>query len=70
MSVSFSYRPCIPAHIQCVSPVYEYPLNAQWIIMDIEDGYILWTGIYKGKNLRMVSECVFSLQSYSRSSRK
>ena len=30
------------------SPVYEYPLNGQWIMMDIDDGYILWTGIWKG----------------------
>ncbi len=29
-------------------PVYEYPLNGQWIMMDIDDGYILWTGIWKG----------------------
>ncbi|KAJ7221820.1 hypothetical protein B0H12DRAFT_302508 [Mycena haematopus] len=28
-------------------PVYEYPLNSQWIMMDIDDGYILWTGIWK-----------------------
>ena len=33
------------------SPVYEYPLNGQWIMMDIDDGYILWTGIWKGKLL-------------------
>ncbi|RXW22198.1 hypothetical protein EST38_g3660 [Candolleomyces aberdarensis] len=26
---------------------YEYPLNGQWIMMDIDDGYILWTGIWK-----------------------
>ncbi|KAJ7107066.1 transcription regulator HTH, apses-type DNA-binding domain-containing protein, partial [Mycena epipterygia] len=29
-------------------PVYEYPLNSQWIMMDIDDGYVLWTGIWKG----------------------
>lgn len=29
------------------SPVYEYPLNGQWIMMDCDDGYILWTGIWK-----------------------
>ncbi|KZT27232.1 DNA-binding domain of Mlu1-box binding protein MBP1, partial [Neolentinus lepideus HHB14362 ss-1] len=29
-------------------PVYEYPLNGQWIMMDMDDGYILWTGIWKG----------------------
>ncbi|TFK96689.1 hypothetical protein BDV98DRAFT_614303 [Pterulicium gracile] len=28
-------------------PVYEYPLNGQWIMMDTDDGYILWTGIWK-----------------------
>ncbi|KAH6901270.1 hypothetical protein BKA70DRAFT_1310123 [Coprinopsis sp. MPI-PUGE-AT-0042] len=28
-------------------PVYEYPLNGQWIMMDIDDGYVLWTGIWK-----------------------
>jgi hypothetical protein len=31
-----------------ISPVYEYPLNGQWIMMDVDDGYILWTGIWKG----------------------
>ena len=30
-------------------PVYEYPLNGQWIMMDADDGYILWTGIWKGE---------------------
>ncbi|ELU39241.1 hypothetical protein AG1IA_06731 [Rhizoctonia solani AG-1 IA] len=24
-------------------PVYEYPLNGQWIMMDTDDGYVLWT---------------------------
>lgn len=33
------------------SPVYEYPLNGQWIMMDIDDGYILWTGIWKGQSV-------------------
>jgi hypothetical protein len=28
-------------------PVYEYPLNGQWIMLDIDDVYILWTGIWK-----------------------
>lgn len=28
-------------------PVYEYPLNGQWIMMDSDDGYVLWTGIWK-----------------------
>jgi hypothetical protein len=27
--------------------VYEYPLNGLWIMMDIDDGYVLWTGIWK-----------------------
>ena len=31
--------------------MYEYPLNGQWIMMDIDDGYILWTGIWKGASL-------------------
>lgn len=30
------------------SPVYEYSLQGQWIMMDIDDGYVLWTGIWKG----------------------
>ena len=34
--------------MHCTSPVYEYPLNGQWIMMDVDDGYILWTGIWKG----------------------
>ncbi|EIM79150.1 DNA-binding domain of Mlu1-box binding protein MBP1, partial [Stereum hirsutum FP-91666 SS1] len=28
-------------------PVYEYSLRDQWIMMDADDGYILWTGIWK-----------------------
>ncbi|KAF8339633.1 DNA-binding domain of Mlu1-box binding protein MBP1 [Cantharellus anzutake] len=28
-------------------PVYEYPLNNQWVMMDVDDGYVLWTGIWK-----------------------
>ncbi|KAI0703842.1 transcription regulator HTH, apses-type DNA-binding domain-containing protein [Cytidiella melzeri] len=28
-------------------PVYEYPLNGQWIMIDMDDGYVLWTGIWK-----------------------
>lgn len=36
----------------CFRPVYEYPLNGQWIMMDIDDGYILWTGIWKGEIFR------------------
>ena len=31
------------------SPVYEYPLNGQWIMLDMDDGYVLWTGIWKGR---------------------
>ena len=36
-------------------PVYEYPLNGQWIMMDIDDGYILWTGIWKGEGWKLVT---------------
>lgn len=39
---------CAPLVADGPSPVYEYPLNGQWIMMDIDDGYILWTGIWKG----------------------
>ncbi|KAJ6611135.1 transcription regulator HTH, apses-type DNA-binding domain-containing protein, partial [Mycena sp. CBHHK59/15] len=35
-------------------PVYEYPLNSQWIMMDIDDGYILWTGIWKADIVKMI----------------
>ncbi|GBE90056.1 hypothetical protein SCP_1800780 [Sparassis crispa] len=28
-------------------PVHEYPLNGQWIMLDMDDGYVLWTGIWK-----------------------
>ncbi|KAJ7471081.1 hypothetical protein FB451DRAFT_1037179 [Mycena latifolia] len=35
-------------------PVYEYPLNNQWIMMDIDDGYILWTGIWKADIVKMI----------------
>ncbi|KAF9650207.1 DNA-binding domain of Mlu1-box binding protein MBP1, partial [Thelephora ganbajun] len=28
-------------------PVYEYSLRGQWVMMDMDDGYILWTGIWK-----------------------
>ncbi|KAH7106364.1 DNA-binding domain of Mlu1-box binding protein MBP1 [Auriculariales sp. MPI-PUGE-AT-0066] len=28
-------------------PVWEYHLNGQWLMMDSENGYILWTGIWK-----------------------
>ncbi|KIJ51084.1 hypothetical protein M422DRAFT_59070 [Sphaerobolus stellatus SS14] len=28
-------------------PVYEYPLNGHWIMVDSENGYVLWTGIWK-----------------------
>jgi hypothetical protein len=35
-------------------PVYEYPLNGQWIMMDADDGYILWTGIWKGVRRRLI----------------
>ena len=41
-------------------PVYEYPLNGQWIMMDADDGYILWTGIWKGEAtvLCSLAECL------------
>lgn len=39
--------------IHLLSPVYEYPLNGQWIMMDIDDGYILWTGIWKGETFTL-----------------
>lgn len=29
-------------------PVYEYPLNGQWLMVDADNGYVLWTGIWKG----------------------
>ncbi|KAJ7177391.1 transcription regulator HTH, apses-type DNA-binding domain-containing protein, partial [Mycena crocata] len=35
-------------------PVYEYPLNSQWIMMDIDDGYILWTEIWKADIVKMI----------------
>ncbi|KAF8315810.1 DNA-binding domain of Mlu1-box binding protein MBP1, partial [Clavulina sp. PMI_390] len=28
-------------------PVYEYPIGDQWIMLDAEDGYVLWTAIWK-----------------------
>lgn len=28
-------------------PVYEYLLNGHWLMMDVDDGYVLWTGIWK-----------------------
>ncbi|KAF8335900.1 transcription regulator HTH, apses-type DNA-binding domain-containing protein [Cantharellus anzutake] len=28
-------------------PVYEYPIGDNWIMMDADDGYILWTAIWK-----------------------
>ena len=30
--------------------MYEYPLNGQWIMLDMDDGYVLWTGIWKGSS--------------------
>ncbi|KAG8912012.1 hypothetical protein FRC01_005349, partial [Tulasnella sp. 417] len=35
-------------------PVYEYPLNNQWIMMDVDDGFVLWTGIWKADIVKMV----------------
>jgi hypothetical protein len=31
-----------------LSPVWEYPVGDQWIMMDSDDGYVLWTAIWKG----------------------
>lgn len=42
---------CIECRLWC-SPVYEYPLNGQWIMLDMDDGYVLWTGIWKGLSFR------------------
>ncbi|GJJ08637.1 hypothetical protein Clacol_002856 [Clathrus columnatus] len=28
-------------------PVYEYPLNGHWLMVDSDNGYVLWTGIWK-----------------------
>jgi hypothetical protein len=50
----YMYVLCLILYSTCssfASPVYEYPLNGQWIMMDIDDGYILWTGIWKGESL-------------------
>ncbi|KAJ7082709.1 transcription regulator HTH, apses-type DNA-binding domain-containing protein [Mycena belliarum] len=44
-------------------PVYEYPLNSQWIMMDIDDGYILWTGIWKAHLRRCVADIVKMIDS-------
>jgi hypothetical protein len=50
-----------PIHAFQYRPVYEYPLNGQWIMMDIDDGYILWTGIWKAlgnsKGLSILRRC-------------
>jgi hypothetical protein len=41
--------------------VYEYPLNGQWIMMDMDDGYILWTGIWKALgNHKGIALLIFS----------
>lgn len=29
-------------------PVYEYPLNGHWLMIDSDNSYILWTSIWKG----------------------
>lgn len=52
------------------SPVYEYPLNGQWIMMDIDDGYILWTGIWKGKSQLNFNESLTLTPLFSKSPRK
>lgn len=44
-----------------VSPVYEYPLNGQWIMMDMDDGYILWTGIWKALGNHKGGPLIFSI---------
>jgi hypothetical protein len=48
------------------SPVYEYPLNGQWIMMDMDDGYVLWTGIWKalGNHKGIVLLLIFSLHYF------
>lgn len=56
---------------QKCSPVYEYPLNGQWIMLDMDDGYVLWTGIWKGKHaienlLEGVAEALFSAWKFER----
>ncbi|KAI0750170.1 DNA-binding domain of Mlu1-box binding protein MBP1 [Daedaleopsis nitida] len=35
-------------------PVYEYPLNGQWIMLDMDDGYVLWTGIWKADIVKII----------------
>ena len=49
----YVYRTCAACRLQTLiiifdRPVYEYPLNGQWIMLDMDDGYVLWTGIWKG----------------------
>ncbi|KAJ6543567.1 hypothetical protein DFH09DRAFT_1390749 [Mycena vulgaris] len=49
-------------------PVYEYPLNSQWIMMDIDDGYILWTGIWKGSCPTLLLSGILKVHALSSSS--
>jgi hypothetical protein len=41
------------------SPVYEYPVGDQWIMLDAEDGYVLWTAIWKGTYYVVSTTCPF-----------
>lgn len=46
------FRPRIQISPPCAHIVrYEYPLNGQWVMMDVDDGYVLWTGIWKGLSI-------------------
>ena len=38
-----------PATLTLPSPVYEYLLNGQSLMVDCDTGYVLWTGIWKGQ---------------------
>lgn len=54
LGVICEQRALVPYHYGSLSttfdrPVYEYPLNGQWIMLDMDDGYVLWTGIWKGQ---------------------
>lgn len=57
-------RRCAPAclTVSARRPVYEYPLNGQWLMVDSDNGYVLWTGIWKGARAPavVVSPCVCS----------
>jgi hypothetical protein len=51
---SFIYLIAMDRRLKPRRPVYEYPLNGQWIMMDADDGYILWTGIWKGVRRHLI----------------